>query len=65
MLFRRRKKEESHREASNALKQANENLRQVQARTQEVHEVARALRILRVENHFQQKLEAIMIGGPK
>lgn len=57
----RRVKEPS--EATQALKEARENLKRTQARSPEVREVSRALRILREKNHFSEQLRTIMMGG--
>lgn len=57
--FRKRKPDL---ESVQALKEANETLRQAKARGPEVREVAAALRTMRTRNHFAETLQVIMEG---
>lgn len=58
MWLRRRKSNES----AEALKEAEDSLRQVQLRSVEVSRVAKALKDIRNRNHFAEALEAIIVG---
>lgn len=60
MRFLRRRKTDH--ESVKALQDATENLRQTKARSPEVTEVARALRLMRERNHFAETLQVIMEG---
>lgn len=61
MWFQRRQGGKSGEEATEALKDAQENLREVQKRSEEVSQVARALKTLRERNHFAEQLEAVLM----
>lgn len=48
--------------AKEAVIDATENLRKTKLRSYDVYATARALRLLREHNHFQEQLQAIMKG---
>jgi hypothetical protein len=61
MRLRRNKNGDSKK----ALDEARSALREVKARDEEVREIATALRRDRIQNHFSQKIYAIMTGRPE
>jgi len=64
MWFRRQKNSEQPVDkAQAALDDANANLKRTQERSPEVHEVSKALRIMRERNHFAEQLRVIMEGN--
>ena len=63
MLFHRQSKKDPA--ALEALQEADKNLKKVKARDKEVHDVAESLRKVRSRNHFAERIQEIMEGGPK
>lgn len=63
MWFQRIRKPKTNPDAEKAIRDSEESLRKVQARTQEVHEVAEASRKFRRENHFAIDLQNVFGGG--
>lgn len=59
-FLRRLRRSDSKEEATKALLDAEKNLEHVQRRSQEVSEVADALREIRKRNHFAEALEEIL-----
>jgi len=59
MWFRRKGKEEE--KSKDALKDAEQNLREIKRRTSQVVEVVEALRELREGNHFAEQLEELIV----
>lgn len=51
--------------AKQALVEAEKGHRKVKARDQEVHQVAESLKKIRQRNHFAERIQEIMEGGPK
>jgi hypothetical protein len=66
MWFLRNRQSKLIEEATDALKDAENGLKEVQKRNPEVLNVSRSLRELRERNHFAENLQAIIIrhGGP-
>jgi len=60
MIFHRSKKADPA--AKRALEQADEHLKQVQSRSEEVHHIAEASREFRRRNHFAEDLYPILYG---
>ncbi len=58
-LFRRNREDQ---ESVKALEEASKNLERAKERDPEVKEVAESLRCIREQNHFAERLEAIMKG---
>lgn len=65
MWHPRRRRIKELAEADDALKEAQQNLRQVQRRSGEVTKISEALRDIRERNHFAENLESIILrhGG--
>lgn len=61
----RLRKRYGHGDSKKALEDARKALREVKARDEEVREIATALRRDRIQNHFSEKLFAIMTGRPE
>jgi hypothetical protein len=61
MWFRRRKTEDSIVEASEALEDAEKNLKKVNRRGPEVQRVSDALKEFRERNHFIEEIESIFL----
>ena len=51
--------------AKKALDEAQQVHQRVKARDGEVHEVAESLKKVRQRNHFAERIQEIMEGGPK
>lgn len=66
MWFLRKRQSRLTEEATDALRDAEKNLREVQKRNPEVLKISKSLRELRERNHFAENLQAIIIrhGGP-
>lgn len=64
MWFQRNKVPKPHPEAEKAVLESKQVLRRVQARTEEVHEVAEASREFRRQNHFADSLQQIFGSTP-
>lgn len=60
MLCIRRNKDKSNGESAKALKDAQNSLRRVNARTEEVRAVAQALKRTRERNHFAEQLQDLL-----
>lgn len=52
-------------ESTHAIVEADEHLREVAAREEEVQQVTTAFREMRMRNHFAEQLGMIMVGGKK
>jgi hypothetical protein len=61
MWFLRNRQSRLTEEAEDALKDAENGLREVQKRNPEVQRVSRSLRELRERNHFAENLQAIIL----
>lgn len=59
MIFRGRKKVD---ESKVALEEAEENLKDIQTRNDEVKDVSSALREIRERNHFAEQMIVLMSG---
>lgn len=64
-LWIHRPEKDTHLASKRALQEAESAHERVQARGDEVHEVSQNLKKIRTENHFAERIQQIMEGGPK
>jgi len=63
MIFRRKPKPEpAHPAADRAIEEANKHYDEVEARAEEVHDLAKEMKRIQKRNHFAERVEAIMEG---
>jgi len=60
-----RQKRREHPAALNAIKDAEQNLREVKSRAEEVSAVAKQTRELRIRNHFADQITQMMVPRPR